>query len=51
MRNARIFVKDPRLVPRSYYDPVLGAEEISKVIVDSARRTMGTLQATVLLKE
>ncbi|CAG5180806.1 uncharacterized protein ALTATR162_LOCUS9432 [Alternaria atra] len=51
MRNARIFVKDPRLVPRSYYDPVLGAEELSKAIVDSARSIMGTLKATTLLKE
>jgi hypothetical protein len=39
------------LVPRSHYDPVLGAEEISKVTVDSVRRIMGILQDTILLKE
>jgi hypothetical protein len=39
------------LVPRSYYDPISGAEEISKVTVDSARRIMGILQDTILLKE
>jgi hypothetical protein len=51
MRDARIFVKDPRLVPRSHYDSIVGAEEVSKSIVDSARRIMGAIQDTIVLRE
>ena len=51
MRYARIFVKDPMLVPRSHYDSIVGAEEVSKTIVDSARSILGAIQDAMVFRE
>jgi hypothetical protein len=51
MRDARVFAKDPMLVPRSYYNSIVDAEEVSKIIVDSARRTMDVIRDALTLRE
>ena len=40
-------IKDIALVPPSYYDAIDGAGEVSKSILDLARRTVAMLQASV----
>lgn len=47
MRELEIVVKDVALVPLSHYDAVEGAEEVSKTILDIARRIMGVLQESL----
>jgi hypothetical protein len=44
MCEMRIVVKDIALVPLSHYHAVVGAEEVSKTIVDITRSSMGVLQ-------
>jgi hypothetical protein len=47
MRELHLVVKDVTVVPFGYYDAVEGASEISKTILDLARRTMAVLQDSI----
>jgi len=49
MCDMRIVVKDVALVPSSHYQAVVGAEEVSKTILDIARSSMGVLQEKISL--
>jgi hypothetical protein len=47
MCEMRVVVKDIALVPLSHYHAVVGAEEVSKAIVDITRSSMGVLQEKI----
>jgi hypothetical protein len=47
MCEMRIVVKDVALVPLSHYHAVVGAEEVSKAILDITRSSMGVLQEKI----
>jgi hypothetical protein len=47
MCEMRIVVKDVALVPLSHYHAVVGAEEVSKAILDITRSSMGVLQGNI----
>jgi hypothetical protein len=49
MCEMRIVVKDIALVPLSHYHAVMGAEEVSKAIIDITRSSMGVLQEKICL--
>jgi hypothetical protein len=49
MCEMRIVVKDVALVPLSHNHAVVGAEEVSKTILDIARSSMGVLQEKISL--
>ena len=49
MCEMRIVVKDVALVSISHYQAVVGAEEVSKTILDIARSSMGVLQEKISL--
>jgi hypothetical protein len=49
MCEMRIVVKDVALVPLSHYQAVVGAEEVSKSILDITRSSMGVLQEKISL--
>jgi hypothetical protein len=49
MCERRIVVKDVALVPLSHYHAVVGAEEVSKTILDITRSSMGLLQKEICL--
>lgn len=51
MREERMFVKDPMLVPRSHYDSVPGAKEVANSIIESTRRVMDVVKQAIVLKE
>ena len=47
MREMRMAVKDPSLVPSSYYDAVEGAAGVCSTILDLTRRIMDVLQESL----
>ncbi|PVH91055.1 hypothetical protein DM02DRAFT_373241 [Periconia macrospinosa] len=47
MCEMHIAIKDVALVPLSHYNAVVGAGEVSKIILNVARRTMGILQGSL----
>jgi hypothetical protein len=47
MCESHLVVKDITALPLGYYDAVEGASEISKSILDLARRTMAVLQDNI----
>jgi hypothetical protein len=49
MCEMRIVVKDIALVPLSHYHAVVGAEEVSKAIIDITRSSMGVLREKISL--
>jgi hypothetical protein len=49
MCEMHIVVKDVALVSISHYQAVVGAEEVSKTILDIARSSMGVLQEKISL--
>jgi hypothetical protein len=49
MCEMRIVVEDVAPVPTSHYQAVVGAEEVSKTILDIARSSMGVLQEKISL--
>jgi hypothetical protein len=49
MCEMRIVVKDVALVPLSHYHAVVGAEEVSKTILDITRSSMGVFQGKLCL--
>jgi hypothetical protein len=49
MCEMRIIIKDVALVPLSHYHTVVGAEEVSKAILDITRSSIGVLQGKIRL--
>jgi hypothetical protein len=47
MCEMRIVVKDVALVPISHYQAIVGAEEVSKTILDIARSSMSLLHEKI----